>query len=180
VPIGEPQFQQRRRYGMNRIIALASAALLAGCASYEGRGLEPGKAVARDVEALMGAPAERVALTNGEHVWFYPRQPYGRQTFAVRLAPDGTLRAIEQRLSEEYIAKLIPGVSTVKDVRELFGPPWKVTRFERQERDTWEWRVRVLHYDPRILVVQYSYDGVVREVMLLRDPVLDMPSLGRE
>lgn len=163
---------------MKAIIACGAAALVAACASYDGRGLEPGKSVARDVEALMGPPAEKLALAGGESVWFYPRNPFGRHTFAVRLAPDGTLRAVEQRLSEEYIAKLIPGVSTVKDVRELLGPPWKVRRFEHQERDSWEWYVRVDHQDPRILVVQYSYDGVVREVMLLRDPILDMPAPG--
>lgn len=157
-------------------LAWTALALVSACASYDGRGLVPGQSSARDVEALMGAPAERVTLGDGESVWFYPRNPFGQHTFAVRLAADGRLRGVEQRLAPAHWRKIVPGVSTAKDVRELLGPPWLTRRFERLERDTWEWRVRDITDDPRILVVQYSYDGVVREVLLLRDPILDTPA----
>ncbi len=45
--------------------AVAVAALLAGCASFDGRGLAPGKSTAAEVEALMGAPAEKLSLPDG-------------------------------------------------------------------------------------------------------------------
>ena len=38
-----------------------AAAILAGCASFDGRGLEPGKSSAAEVVALMGAPAEKLS-----------------------------------------------------------------------------------------------------------------------
>jgi hypothetical protein len=148
---------------------IAFAALLAGCAGYDGRGLEPGRSRAPDVEATMGTPAEKIVLAGGESVWFYPRQPQGRHMFAVRLGPDGVVRSVEQRLTAENFQKVVPGTMQAKDVRELLGPPWLVSRLQRQQREVWEYAV----YDARgfefYLYVQFSGDGVVREVLLLRD-----------
>ena len=150
-------------------ILLAGVALLAGCAAYDGRGLAPGRSVAGDVQALMGTPAEKTTLAGGDTLWFYPRMPYGRQTFAVRLGPDGVVRGVEQRLTVENMQKLVQGTTQAKEVRELLGPPWRVSRLERQQREVWEYTM----YDTRrfefILYVQFSGDGVVREVLLLRD-----------
>ena len=148
---------------------LLAAALLQGCASYDGRGLVPGKSAAGEVEALMGAPAEKLAEANGDSVWFYPRNPTGPHSYAVRIGRDGVLRSIEQRLTVENLHKLMLDTTTAKQVRELLGPPWRVGRLERQQRDVWEYymydAVQVEHF----LYVQFSGDGVVREVLLLRD-----------
>jgi hypothetical protein len=142
---------------------------LAGCASYDGRGLVPGKSVSADVQALMGKPAEQIKLASGETLWFYPRMPYGRQSYAVRIGSDDVVRAIDQRLTMQNMQKLLIGTTTAREVRELLGPPWRVSRLERQQRDVWEYTV----YDARqfefILYVQFSGDAVVREVLLLRD-----------
>ena len=86
--------------------------LLAGCASYEGRGLVPGVSTAADVEALMGAPAEVRKGVDGETVFWYPRLPYGRVSYAARIAPDGKLMNIEQRLTEDNLGRLEKGKMT--------------------------------------------------------------------
>ena len=65
---------------MRMLAALGLAILLAGCASFDGRGLMPGQSTAADVESVMGAPAEKRQVANGETWYFYPRQPYGRMT----------------------------------------------------------------------------------------------------
>jgi hypothetical protein len=149
--------------------ALLAGLFLAGCASYSGRGLVPGQSRSADVESLMGAPAEKVAAANGETVWFYPRQPFGRQTYAVRVGPDGIVRGVDQRLTVENMHKLAAGTTTKKEARELLGPPWRVSRQDRQQRDVWEYSM----YDARQfeynLYIQFSGDGVLREVLLLRD-----------
>ena len=41
------------------------ALLLGGCASYDGRGLIPGRSTQAEVEALMGLPAERRVMPDG-------------------------------------------------------------------------------------------------------------------
>lgn len=150
---------------------LIAAAALSGCASYSGHGLVPGSSDARDVEALMGPPAERLAMAGGDSVWYYPRNPAGLHTYAVRLSPQGIVQAVEQRLTVENLSKLVPGTTTAAQLRELLGPPWQVTRMARQERDVWQYRMEDGAMTRHDLYVQLSADGLVREVILLRDYV---------
>lgn len=158
---------------LRHCVLLALAAMAAGCASYDGRSLVPGQSSAKDVEALMGPPAERLTVAGGDSVWFYPRNPFGVETYAVRLTPQGVLREIDQRLTVANVSRLIPGVSTSAQVRELLGPPWRITRMDRQQRDVWQYRMDNGFYIEHNLFVQYSADGVVREVLMLRDPKYD-------
>ena len=83
------------------------------------------------------------------------------------MAPDGKLIALEQRLTEEYIAKLVPNHSRKEDVRNLFGPPYEFLTFPRLERETWTWHMRQFGNLPVSLNVQMSLDGVVREIYVL-------------
>ena len=155
-------------------ILLCCAAFAAGCVSYDGRGLVPGKSTAADVERVMGPPAEKIATAGGDSTWFYPHAPAGRDTYAVRIGPDGAVRAVEQRLTEANMAKLVAGTSTVKQVREIFGPPNRIFRMERQQREAWEYLYYNVIQVPFVLYVQASADGIVREVLTLRDPSLDV------
>jgi len=163
---------------MRLLIVCVAALLLAACASYDGRGLVPGTSTVKDVEAVMGQPTEKITLSIGDTVWFYSRQPYGRRIFAVQITPDGTLRSIDQTLTRENVNKVRANIDTMKDVRERFGPPFDVGRMERQQRDAWEYWMFEYEYWPKRLIVQFSYDGIVREVMILRDPLEDGPGAG--
>jgi hypothetical protein len=160
---------------MKPLLAAFLAACLCACASYDGRGLVPGQSTAQDVERLMGRPAEKVSAANGETVWFHPRAPEGRHTYAVRLDPDGKLIAIEQRLTSENFAKVVPGRTAAKEVRELLGPPWNITRYPFKEGEVWDYRVKV---EMRLFdfLVELSQDGVVQKAYLLHDPIYDAPS----
>jgi hypothetical protein len=146
-------------------VIIALALLLAGCASY--RDLTPGQSTLADVEAVLGRAAEQGVRPGGETWLYYPKQPFPRKVYVARLAPDGKLVAVEQRLSEEYIAKLIPNHSRKEDVRDLFGPPYESLTFPRMERETWSWHMRQFGNIPVQLNVQMSPDGVVREIYLL-------------
>jgi hypothetical protein len=157
---------------MRALARLLATVLIAGCASYGGSSLVPGQSRAADVEALMGAPAEKVAASNGETLWFYPRQPFGRQSFAVRLGPDGVVRGVEQRLTVENVYKLVPGTTSARAVRELLGPPWRVSHLDRQQREVWEYAMYSANGQESFLFVQFSGD-LVREVLLLRDTYFD-------
>jgi hypothetical protein len=155
-------------------VVLPLVALLAtGCASYEGRGLVPGNSTEADVQRVMGQPAEKLAAAGGGSTWFYPHGPMGRDTYAVRIAPDGKVQAVEQVLSEANFPKLIPGQTTSRDAREVLGPPSRVIRSARQQREIWEYPYYNAMQTPYLLYVQFSGDGVLREVLTLRDPSLD-------
>jgi len=143
--------------------------LVSGCASFNGHGLVPGQSRPADVEALMGPPAERVVRDGGETFWYYPRQPTGLQTFVVRFSPEGVMQDIEQRLTEQNLVKLVPGSTTARDARELLGPPWRTSRNYIQHRDVWDYRMYNLSRIEYNLYVQFSDDGLLREVVFLED-----------
>ena len=148
--------------------ALAAAAVIAaGCATSGN--LQPAQSTRAEVEAALGRPAEVRARNDGETWLYYPNQPYGRKVLVARVAPDGKLIAVEQRLSEEYIAKLIPNQSSQEDVLALFGRPYERLNVPRMERDMWTWYMRQYGTLKATLNVQMSPDGVVREVYVLDD-----------
>ena len=118
----------------------------------------------------MGQPAARITLANGDSVWFYPQNRAGRQTIAVRISPDGIVRSVEERLEPEQIRKIVVGVTTTGQTRELLGPPYRVGHLPLLQRDVWEY----LFYDKmavkQVLSLQFSLDGIVREINITRDP----------
>ncbi|MGW8270813.1 MAG: hypothetical protein ACWGNS_10195, partial [Burkholderiales bacterium] len=93
--------------------------------------------------------------------------PAARQTYAISFGPDGRFLSSEQRLQREFIDRIRRGW-TIHEVRALLGPPIETARFERQQRDVWtyDWKEYSDYWE---LNVQFSYDGVVREVLNLRD-----------
>lgn len=150
------------------MFAAAFVSLLAGCAGYSGSDLRPGASNAREIEASMGVPALRLAKPDGGSVWYFPRGPSGRHTYAVTIGADGVLQAIEQRLIPENVAKLQRGKIDAKQVRELLGPPAGITRAPFKPLDVWEYRwVNVL--GRRVLWVYFSDDGILRDVIDLDD-----------
>jgi hypothetical protein len=153
----------------NHLLVAIFASVIAGCASFDGRGLVPGQSTAKDVEALMGAPAERIKLADGDTNWYYPRQPSGRMMFAVRMSPDGIMRSQEQLLTEQNIARLYRDTTTREQARVIVGPPWQVARFERQGREVWEYFMFNVELYEYFLYLQFSDDGILREVIMLKD-----------
>jgi len=160
---------------MKTIIAAVCVVLLAGCASYAGSGLVPGRSTAAEVEAVMGPATDRRPGPDGETVLWFPRMPYGDGTYAARVGADGRLVAIEQRLTEENIARIERGRTTADQVLDLVGPPYRVDQFARMEREIWTYKMQVFPF-PKALFVQLSPDRVVREVYYMDDP--EIPRLG--
>lgn len=147
--------------------------LLAGCASYSGKGLAPGASEA-EVVALMGKPAEVQTRPNGDKVLFYPRLPVGRDTYAVTLGPSRRLRSIEQRLTYENISRIVPKRTTKAELRELLGPPYRAERSGWRNSEIWEYPWR-LSKDQRVLWVEFDDDGTAREVIDTHDYSADPP-----
>ena len=163
---------------MKPILALCLVAGLAGCASFDGRGLQAG-ASAADVERVMGAAAEKRKVAN-ETWYYYPRQPFGRATYVARVGADGRLIALEQRLTDENVARVVPNTTRGEQVRDLFGPPYAAMQIPRMDRNVWTWHMRRFG-DPGIPVslnVQLSPDGVVREVYIIDESDAERPSLS--
>lgn len=152
----------------SKALLILFATVVAGCASYSGHGLVPGQSTAQDVIGVMGRPALERAAPGGERVLWYPRLPFGRESYAARIDAQGRLVSIEQRLAPHVIARLRPGQSTAEDVLDLIGPPYDVYQFPRMQREVWEYQLRTPP-SHKNLYVQLSPDRVVREIYQLHD-----------
>ena len=157
---------------MSRMAVLfAAAALAAGCASFDGRGLVPGKSTLAEVEALMGPAADKRAGAGGETVYYYSRLPHGYAMYAARIAPGGTLVALEQRLTPENVERIKVGATRGEEVLDLLGPPYEPMKQGRTGNDIWTYPMRVPGYPtPKWFLVTVSPDGMVREAYMIDDP----------
>jgi hypothetical protein len=145
--------------------------LLAGCASFDGRGLVPGQSTVAEVEKAMGRAAEKRPGANGETVYYYPHLPWGYATYAARIGGDGKLVRVEQRLTEENIGRLKPGATRADEVRDLLGPPYEPMKQARTGKEIWTYPMRIAGYPrPKWFLVHISPDGVVSETYLIDDP----------
>ena len=154
---------------MKSIPALVLALLLAGCTTFNGRDLVPGKSTAAEAETLMGAADRRLKLANGDSALYFSRLPYGRAMYVVTVGPDGVMKSIEQRMQQANFAKVVANAWTRKEVSELLGPPGKQGRLDRMKRDWWEYRY-LLAPEFRVVWIQFSDDGIVREMYDMSDP----------
>jgi hypothetical protein len=144
-------------------------ALLAGCAHWHyGAELVPGQSSITDVETLMGEPTAVKQTKGGETILWYSKLPFGRENYAARIDSGGTLVSFEQRLSDPYIAKLQPNVSTTDDLFDILGPPFRRFKYPLKDIEAWEYPLRTPP-EPMTLYVEVSPDGVVRSLYKLHD-----------
>jgi hypothetical protein len=165
---------------MKLVPTLALAALVAGCASVNGYTLVPGQSTEHDVEMVMGRPADKRPAPDGQITYWYPQLPYGRASYAARIDADGTLLAIEQRLTEDNIRKVANGWSAGQ-VYDLLGPPYWPEVYPRMEREAWTYPMRVQGYGyPKWFVVYLSTrDRTVQLTELMDDPTATPRGLFR-
>lgn len=84
----------------------------------------------------MGGPVAKRAGLQGETIYGYPQTQYGRANYAARIAPDGRLVAMEQRLTQENIDRIAKGW-TADPVYDLLGPPFQPEVYARSQRESW-------------------------------------------
>jgi hypothetical protein len=156
-----------------RAMACLAAAL---CGCYPAVSLTPGVSTEGEVLAAMGAPALRGKGAGGETLLWYPSFPYGRQSYAALISPDGRLVSIENRLTDPYLAKLKVNETRREEVLEMVGPPYRASHFPRMQREIWDYPMPC-RPSCFVLLAQFSQDGVLRELYQVLDP--DMLSRGR-
>jgi hypothetical protein len=126
---------------MKIIISLLLALFLIGCASYSGRGLQPGISSQVDIENAMGVPAIRWREADGGERLAYPRGPSGFHTYMVETDKNGVFKRQENVLEPKHFARLREDM-TQDEVLRVIGPPqahWTVY-FAARDELVWEWR----------------------------------------
>jgi hypothetical protein len=143
------------------LLSLTLIALLAGCASYSGRGLKPGTATETEVREVMGAPAATWE-TPGGSVWAYPRGPLGLETFLVRFDESGKLLLIEQVLNDDRFAQINLGM-TQEDVLHIIGPSVQIkVTYPRTGDTSWDYRYRDTWSQTALFSVIFDQAGLVK------------------
>ncbi|UUX94658.1 hypothetical protein [Aquabacterium sp. J223] len=148
-------------------VLLAAAAVLAGCAGYPDRSIQPGIS-AEQVIARMGPPAARHPAPDGGTRLEYSHPPFGKQSFMVDLDAQGRVTRVEQVLDERQFMRIEPGM-TVQQVQALIGRPSERRRGGWQPDEVWSWR----HVSPFCTWFQASVDtqGTVTSTGMGPDPM---------
>lgn len=156
---------------MRKLLLATLLLLLAGCASYDGRGLRPGQSGENEVLGLMGSPAWQWRNADGSRLLAYPRGPMGVHTYMAHIGADGKLARIENVLTPEFFARIEAGMSK-EQVLKTLGPPqpaWTVY-FAARDELAWEWRYcDDWNQLARFNVLFDASKGVVRSTLSLRE-----------
>ena len=159
---------------MKTITALIFALVIAGCASYNGRGLKPGISTVDDVIQLMGPPAMRWQEAGGGEQLAYPLGPAGFDTFMVMIDSKGVMSSLQGVLDMQHFA-LIRQDMTKDDVLRMLGPsqPQWTVFFERRDELVWEWRYCDAWNEPaRFNVLFDNTTGLVRSTQSYTESML--------
>jgi SmpA/OmlA family protein len=149
------------------LIPAALVALGAGCASYAP---VPAGESAEQVQARMGRPSEVWKNADGTETWEYRQGPAGWYTYMVDLGPDRAVRSVRQVLSEEYLARVQPGMSR-DDVHRLLGAPKEISHYPRSNQEVWSWRFKEQNTWYRLFLVQFDETrGTVLRTYRIDDP----------
>lgn len=157
---------------LQKIFILLSVLMVGACATYDGRGLQPGVATIDDVVRQMGEPAMRWRDADGGLQLAFPRGPSGVHTYMAFFAPDGRLSRFDNVLQTRYFAQIVPGRHDRADILRLLGPPnpaW-TAYFAARDELVWEWQFcddwsRLARFD----VLFDASSGLVRTSYQRRD-----------
>lgn len=138
--------------------------VLAGCAMPAS--IVPGSTTADELQKRLGQPTDKRANPAGGEFWEYAYGPFGTETWLFGVDRGQMVRSAEQLLTLKQLYRVVPGVSTEAQVRELLGKPRKITRF--REEVAWEWRVDM---SPNLgqFVVRFDQKGVATGINVLVD-----------
>lgn len=159
--------RQRRSVWAALFVVLPAA----GCASYGGRGLEPGTSTAADVRRVMGEPATVCPLGDGGRNMVYPRGPGGLDTYNARVDAGGVLRSLENVLHEDVFETVVSGKTARQDVLCIFGPPIEEAYFSARRERVWTYRFKDAWGYPSRFHVLMDDRGIVTGTLQIQEDV---------
>lgn len=162
-------------FTMNSICRIVSFMIvlgtLAGCATPAS--VVPNNTTADELQQRLGKPTDTRANPQGGEYWEYAYGPMGTETWLFGIDRGRVVRSSTQLLTEERLYRVIPGVTTEAQVRELLGRPREITKLRYET--AWEWRVDM---SPNLgfYVVRFDSKGVATGINVL----VDMSSDGKD
>lgn len=136
-----------------------------GCVSYGGT--TPGRSTMSDVRSASGRPTDVRFGPNGDEIWEYATGPQGEQTYIFEFDRNRSVSSAVQALTENNIARILPGKTTNQDVRSLLRRPGDIQVLTDSE--VWQWRIKPVGFAPETLYVFFGRDGVVTKLTRVQD-----------
>ncbi len=150
--------------------ALVLPFFLAACAHPQL--LDMGESGSQIVEYL-GNPDARVTLPDGSTRLVYSGQGAAQEVWWLTLDKTGKLVSRINALDREHFALIKPGVSTEKDVWNLFGKCAQKYEFALSNQHAWMYRFKDEGAFDMACWVQFNPEGIVTEVGYTLDPWKD-------
>ena len=154
--------------------ALGAALALAGCDKVAMDSLKPGVSSEGDVIAALGQPERIWQEGDGGRTLEYNRQPFGIVNYMIRIAPSGTMTAMNQVLTQEYFDRIKPGMSQ-EEVRYILGKPAQKTPYRLSRTEAWVWRFQHFPSQNKGFYVTFDQNGRVQSTSIGPEP--DAPEL---
>ncbi len=142
-------------------------AVLAGCAMPAS--IVPNSTTANELLQRLGKPTDVRPNPQGGEFWEYAYGPEGTETWLFGI-DSGMVRSSTQLLTRERLQRVVPGVTTEAQVRELLGKPRDITRF--RDETAWEWRVD-MPPNLGLFIVRFSPNGVATGINVFVDIASD-------
>ena len=141
---------------------------LAGCAMPGS--IVPNATHADELLKKLGTPTDTRTDPQGGEWWEYAYGPEGTETWLFGIDRSRMVRSSTQLLTHERLHRVVPGVTTEAQVRELLGKPRRITRFVAET--AWEWRVD-LKPSKGLFVVRFGPNGLATGINVLEDNSMD-------
>jgi hypothetical protein len=165
-------FLNRWRKPAAAVLAVAFAALLAGCAGEPTR-LPLNLTKAEAIQKL-GNPTAVYGIEGGGERLQYSRMPGGFEVNNVDLDKSGRVESIEQALDEGLFGGTIePGNWHEREVLFAYGRPYDITRVASFNGNVWSWRYKT-HNSIRLLYIYITPQGVVDHYNVGDDLTVDL------
>lgn len=148
--------------------ALPALLLLSACAGLCGPPLAPG-ATEADVLARLGRPTH-VYPDGGGRVLEYMHGPMGQTTDMARIGPDGRLQSIEQVLTMEKFARIVPGQTRQDEVLRTVGAPSEIRFYRNVGMNGWNYPFKESNTWDSMMTIYIDDTGLVRRLENGPDP----------
>jgi hypothetical protein len=120
-------------------LALASVAILAGCANYQS--VKPGMSVGEAIQKL-GKPSTTCKREDGTERLIWTMQPYGQYSWGTNTTPQGTVVGLQQLLTDANFEKLANGRWTDQQLLCEFGEPANKYGIAKGHEIVWAYRYK--------------------------------------
>lgn len=152
--------------------ATISALLLGACATMQD--IPPGSSFT-EVQSRYGQPTLECPQADGSRMVVWSTQPMGHNAWATRVAPDGTVGAVEQVLTDAAFRRVEPGVWTTQQLQCAFGPPADISTvgMPSVRQTVWSYRYMQSGVWYSLMHVYVSDDGVVTRMHPGPDPLYE-------